>query len=59
MVPLATADVYGENVGCKTRTYGSSDVSVTRNDNSESISSFSSTRPVPDTARRGEAASIS
>ncbi len=38
---------------------GSSDVSVTWNDSSASISSFSSTRPVPDTASRADAASNS
>ena len=58
-MPLAIAEVNGENVGWNARKYGSSDVSVTRNDSSASISSLSSMRPVPDTARRGDAASIS
>jgi hypothetical protein len=39
------------------RRYGSSDVSETVNDRSASISSLSAIVPVPDTARRGDAAS--
>ena len=57
MLPLAMAVVNGDSVGLNARTYGSSEVSETLNDKSAFSSGVSSTRPRPDTARRGEAAS--
>ena len=58
-VPLATAVVNGDSSGWNARTYGSSDVSVTRNVSSASASGVSATRPAPETTRRGDAASSS
>ena len=59
MVPLAIADVNGEKAGWNARMNGSRDESLTRNDISASISSFSSMRPVPDIASRVDATSTS
>ncbi len=56
-LPLAIAVVYGESCGSNARRYGSSEVSDTVNERSASIVSLSAMVPVPDTARRGEAAS--
>ena len=58
-VPLPTAVVNGEKRFSNARAYGSSDVSVKRSVMSASCVSVRSMRPVPDTARRGDAASIS
>ena len=58
-VPLATAVVNGDSRGSKERRYGSSDVSWNRIDISALSRSVSSSRPEPETERRGDAASKS
>ena len=58
-MPLATAVVNGESFGTNRRTYGSSELSWKRNVSSASACGVSAMRPVPVTASRGDAASIS
>ena len=57
--PLATAVVNGDSFGTNRRTYGSSELSWNRNVISASACGVSAMRPVPVTARRGDAASTS
>ena len=58
-VPEATAVANGERPVENSRAYGSSDVSFTRSVMSPGYCPSSVTLPVPETARRGEAASNS
>ena len=57
--PLATAVVNGESRGTNRRTYGSSELSWKRSVSSASAPAVREIRPVPVTASRGDAASIS